>query len=232
MPSRGAGARAARDAAALGVPGEQLDKVFYDIVEMEAFEARRVLVVGGGDSAVESAVGISHQRGSTVTLSYRGRDFARVKTEPREAGDRGALGPRAAPARERGAGDPPDAVILKLRPAPARSQRRRHRAHRRRDAGPVPRACGVRLVKKALAVESDPSLGWRDEACACTARRGRGAPLSLAPAPRAPRSRPGRSRLRTRTWTAAPSACAATSRAPARRAWTAAASPATPRWRG
>jgi len=37
--------------------GEELPKVFYDIVEMEAFAGCRMLVVGGGDSAVESAVG-------------------------------------------------------------------------------------------------------------------------------------------------------------------------------
>ncbi|MDQ8154335.1 MAG: NAD(P)-binding domain-containing protein, partial [Gemmatimonadota bacterium] len=41
----------------LGVSGEELDKVFYDIVEMEAFAGQRVLVVGGGDSAVESVLG-------------------------------------------------------------------------------------------------------------------------------------------------------------------------------
>jgi thioredoxin reductase len=63
----------------LGVPGEELPKVFYDIVEMEAFAGRRVLVVGGGDSAVESAVGLANQRGTEVALSYRGDDFQRVK---------------------------------------------------------------------------------------------------------------------------------------------------------
>ena len=63
----------------LGVPGEDLDNVFYDIVEMEAFENRRVLVVGGGDSAIESAVGLGNQEGTGVTLAYRGEAFSRIK---------------------------------------------------------------------------------------------------------------------------------------------------------
>ena len=68
----------------LGVPGEELDKVLYDIVEMEAFEHQRMLVVGGGDSAVESALGLANQDGTTVTLSYRGSEFGRVKERNRE----------------------------------------------------------------------------------------------------------------------------------------------------
>lgn len=67
----------------LEVPGEERSNVFYDIVEMEAFAGRRVLVVGGGDSAVESAVGLSNQPGTTVTLSYRGGSFHRVKDRNR-----------------------------------------------------------------------------------------------------------------------------------------------------
>jgi thioredoxin reductase/Pyruvate/2-oxoacid:ferredoxin oxidoreductase delta subunit len=67
----------------LGVPGEELDKVFYDIVEMEAFAGGRVLVVGGGDSAVESALGLANQPGTTVTLSYRGTELSRVKERNR-----------------------------------------------------------------------------------------------------------------------------------------------------
>ena len=67
----------------LGVPGEELSKVFYDVVEMEAFAARRVLVVGGGDSAIESAVGLANQAGTEVILSYRGREFGRVKDRNR-----------------------------------------------------------------------------------------------------------------------------------------------------
>ena len=72
----------------LGVPGEELDKVFYDIVEMEAFTARRMLVVGGGDSAIESALGLANQAGTEVTLSYRGDTFARIKDRNREKLDR------------------------------------------------------------------------------------------------------------------------------------------------
>ena len=68
----------------LNVPGEELDKVLYDIVEMEAFAGQRMLVVGGGDSAVESALGLANQAGTTVTLSYRGSEFARVKERNRE----------------------------------------------------------------------------------------------------------------------------------------------------
>jgi putative YpdA family bacillithiol system oxidoreductase len=67
----------------LGVPGEELTKVFYDIVEMEAFAGSRVLVVGGGDSAVEAAVGLANQKGTEVTLSYRGDALQRVKDRNR-----------------------------------------------------------------------------------------------------------------------------------------------------
>jgi thioredoxin reductase len=67
----------------LGIPGEDLPKVYYDIVEMEAFAGRRVLVVGGGDSAIESALGLSNQPGTTVTLSHRGADFAKARERNR-----------------------------------------------------------------------------------------------------------------------------------------------------
>jgi thioredoxin reductase (NADPH) len=68
----------------LGVPGEESDKVFYDIVEMEEFAGMHCLVVGGGDSAVESALGLANQEGATVTLSYRGESFDRVKERNRQ----------------------------------------------------------------------------------------------------------------------------------------------------
>jgi putative YpdA family bacillithiol system oxidoreductase len=67
----------------LGVPGEDLAKVFYNIAEMEDFKGRRVLVVGGGDSAIESALGLANQPETSVTLSYRGEAFTRLKERNR-----------------------------------------------------------------------------------------------------------------------------------------------------
>ncbi|MBZ0269406.1 NAD(P)-binding domain-containing protein [bacterium] len=68
----------------LGVPGEELQKVYYDVVEMEEFQGQRVLVVGGGDSALESAVGLSNQEGAEVVLSYRKHTFDKAKERNRE----------------------------------------------------------------------------------------------------------------------------------------------------
>jgi thioredoxin reductase/NAD-dependent dihydropyrimidine dehydrogenase PreA subunit len=68
----------------LGVPGEEQAKVVYDIAEMEDFKGRRVLVIGGGDSAIESALGLANQPGTTVHLSYRGEDFNRAKERNRD----------------------------------------------------------------------------------------------------------------------------------------------------
>jgi putative YpdA family bacillithiol system oxidoreductase len=63
----------------LDVPGEELPKVMYSLIDAEAYTNARILVVGGGDSAVETAMGLAHQRGNSVTLSYRKEAFARIK---------------------------------------------------------------------------------------------------------------------------------------------------------
>ncbi len=63
----------------LNVPGEDLAKVAYKLIDAEAYLGRRVLVVGGGDSAVEAAMGLAHQEGCRVTLSYRKAELMRIK---------------------------------------------------------------------------------------------------------------------------------------------------------
>jgi thioredoxin reductase/NAD-dependent dihydropyrimidine dehydrogenase PreA subunit len=63
----------------LGIPGEELPKVMYSLLDAEAYTGARILVVGGGDSAVEAALGLAHQSGNRVTLSYRRDTFSRLK---------------------------------------------------------------------------------------------------------------------------------------------------------
>ena len=55
----------------LGVKGEELAKVMYSLLDAKAYEGKRILVVGGGDSAVEAAMGLAVQEGNEVVLSYR-----------------------------------------------------------------------------------------------------------------------------------------------------------------
>jgi thioredoxin reductase/Pyruvate/2-oxoacid:ferredoxin oxidoreductase delta subunit len=63
----------------LGVKGEDLPKVMYRLIEADHYVHKRILVVGGGDSAVEAGMGLAHQVGNTVTLSYRQAAFGRIK---------------------------------------------------------------------------------------------------------------------------------------------------------
>lgn len=63
----------------LGVPGEDLPKVVYDLVDAASYENRNLLVVGGGDSAIEAAIALSEQEGNQVLLSYRKHAFFRIK---------------------------------------------------------------------------------------------------------------------------------------------------------
>lgn len=143
----------------LGAAGEELPHVFYDIVEMEAFAGARVLVVGGGDSAVESAVGLANQKGTEVSLSYRGDSFARIKDRNRAKLDaevaRGRIRlqlrsevaeirPRSAilvtPAGRREV--PADYVIIRIGGEPPHDFLRR---------------AGVRIVEKEIALAKDGS---------------------------------------------------------------------------
>lgn len=68
----------------LGVPGEELPKVAYRLIDAEQYRNQHVLVVGGGDSALEAATSIAAEPGTTVTLSYRSGAFSRAKQKNRE----------------------------------------------------------------------------------------------------------------------------------------------------
>ena len=61
----------------LGVPGESLEKVAYRLLEPELIKDKAICVIGGGDSAIESALSLIDQ--NKVILSYRGEAFSRIK---------------------------------------------------------------------------------------------------------------------------------------------------------
>jgi thioredoxin reductase/NAD-dependent dihydropyrimidine dehydrogenase PreA subunit len=60
----------------LGVPGEELEKVVFGLTDPEQYQGTRVLVVGGGDSAVEAAAQLATESDAEVTISYRNAEFA------------------------------------------------------------------------------------------------------------------------------------------------------------
>ena len=62
----------------LDVPGEEKEKVAYRLLEPEMIHNQKILVVGGGDSAIESALLLAGEN-NKVTLSYRGDSFSRLK---------------------------------------------------------------------------------------------------------------------------------------------------------
>jgi thioredoxin reductase/NAD-dependent dihydropyrimidine dehydrogenase PreA subunit len=68
----------------LGVPGEEHSKVVYRLMDPQQYRGQKIMVVGGGDSALEAAVSLSQEPGTEVTLSYRGAAFNRVKAKNRE----------------------------------------------------------------------------------------------------------------------------------------------------
>jgi thioredoxin reductase/ferredoxin len=68
----------------LGVPGEDQPKVTYKLIDPEQYRNQRVLIVGGGDSALESAISIGEEPGTEVTLSYRSAAFSRAKQKNRK----------------------------------------------------------------------------------------------------------------------------------------------------
>lgn len=66
----------------LGIPGETLEKVAYRLLEPENISRKNIIVVGGGDSAIEAALSLAEQ--NNVMLSYRSESFSRLKPKNRE----------------------------------------------------------------------------------------------------------------------------------------------------
>ena len=69
----------------LGGPGEELSKVTYSLADPEQYRGAKVLVVGGGDSALEAAMQLAREGGALVSLSYRGDALGRCREENRRA---------------------------------------------------------------------------------------------------------------------------------------------------
>jgi thioredoxin reductase/NAD-dependent dihydropyrimidine dehydrogenase PreA subunit len=68
----------------LGVPGEELAKVCYRLIDPAQYQGQHALVVGGGDSALEAALALSEEPGTKVTLAHRSEGFSGAKPKNRE----------------------------------------------------------------------------------------------------------------------------------------------------
>jgi thioredoxin reductase/ferredoxin len=99
----------------LGVPGEELEKVCYRVLEPAEFSGKHVLVVGGGNAAADCALALAEDGGcASVALSYRRRELARMRSSVRDRVERamktGAIRPYLGTEVVSIA---PDAVVLK-----------------------------------------------------------------------------------------------------------------------
>jgi thioredoxin reductase (NADPH) len=65
----------------LGAPGAELPHVVYELLDPARHAGESVVVLGGGDSAVEMALALAAQPGTSVTLAHRGEDFGRCKPD-------------------------------------------------------------------------------------------------------------------------------------------------------
>ncbi|HWT85037.1 MAG TPA: NAD(P)-binding domain-containing protein, partial [Myxococcales bacterium] len=67
----------------IGCRGEDLAKVTYRMMDPEQYEGCDVLVVGGGDAALEAAMQLAEESDARVSISYRGENFAKCREKNR-----------------------------------------------------------------------------------------------------------------------------------------------------
>ncbi len=72
----------------LGVPGEESGKVMYRLIDASSYSDQKILVVGGGDSAVEAAMSLARGGANEVTISYRKERLFRIKQKNQTAIDK------------------------------------------------------------------------------------------------------------------------------------------------
>ncbi len=68
----------------LGVPGEESERVLYQLIDATDYSGKNLVVVGGGDSAIEAALALAAQPGNRIVLSYRRNAFFRIKPRNRD----------------------------------------------------------------------------------------------------------------------------------------------------
>ena len=125
----------------LDVPGEKLDKVYHRLYDPKDYAGQRALVVGGGDSALETSVALAGA-GASVTLAHRKQELARPK--PENVDKLRALG---------------DRVRVLGRLHGRRSARRRRRRQPRRQEGDAAQRRRLRHDRPRSAARLLPSLG-------------------------------------------------------------------------
>ncbi len=81
----------------LGVPGEEQSHIAYHLTEAHSHSDNDIVVVGGGDSVIEAALGLAKDGRNRVTLVHRGAGFARARERNRERLDRAIANGRVVP---------------------------------------------------------------------------------------------------------------------------------------